>query len=318
MRILVTGGTGFVGGHLLPLLRQQQHELYVLVHHSGQAMREGDYKICAVDLLDARYLNQCVAEIRPEAVIHLAAVSNVMQSWKDPDRTVEVNIRGTLNLLEAVHIGAPAARFLYVGSSDAYGLTAKRGVSLTEEMACRPQNPYAISKFAAEQLVWQLGKSYGMQVLCTRSFNHFGPGQAQGFVIADFASQIANIECGWQAPVLHVGNLEAQRDFTYVDDIVRAYAMLIEQDVASGIYNICSGQAHSMQEMLDILCGLSHVRIRIAQDSERMRPSEVPIFVGNAAKLRRATGWMPRMNLREGLRHVLDFWRKKMAIEEDS
>ncbi len=310
MKILVTGAGGFVGGYLLRLLKERGHETAAMGIGGEDSLKAMGVPAHRVDILEPDAVKSCMERFHPHGVIHLAAISNVALSWKKPGLTADVNIRGTVNVLEALHEVNPKAKFLSIGSSDEYGLAAKSGVPLKEETPCLPQNPYSISKYCAEQMVLQLGKEYGLPVIHTRSFNHFGPGQAKGFVTTDFASQIAAIERGEQAPVLKVGNLSASRDFTFVADVVRAYALLVEQDVESGVYNICSGRAHTMEDILRELLALSKVKIDVEPDPEHMRPSDVPFFIGDSGKLRRATGWEPRCDFHQGMKETLDYWRR--------
>lgn len=311
MKVLVTGAGGFVGKYMIECLLAHGHEVAVMDRHYMTPHGNQNVKSYKADILDAGSIGEVMKDVKPDAVIHLVAVSNVPVSWEDPVQTIEVNICGTINVLGALHEVNPRALFLDVGSSDEYGLSAKSGKPLTEDVLCQPQNPYAISKWSAEQMVMQLGKKWGMKVIQTRSFNHFGPGQAKGFVTADFASQIADIEAGNQAPVISVGDLSAYRDFTYVTDVVNAYVAAIEKDVPAGIYNICSGKARQMKEILDTLLSLASVHIKVKVDQSKFRPAEVPFFVGNCEKLKKATGWEPTYDFRKGLETVLDYWRKQ-------
>lgn len=311
MKVLVTGAGGFVGEYLVRRLLSRSHRVAAMGIGNGAFLKDMKVPVHEADILDVVAVEACMEEVAPDAVIHLAAISNVPFSWKKPGLTIDVNIHGTVNVLQALEKKNPAGIFLSIGSSDEYGLAAKSGIPLTEDVLCQPQNPYAISKYCAEQMVLQLGKKSGVKVIHTRSFNHFGPGQAKGFVTSDFASQIAAIERGEQEPVLHVGDLSASRDFTFVEDVVEAYVALIEQDVPGGVYNICSGKARKMQEILDQLVALSEVTISVVQDTDRMRPSEVPFFVGDARKLKAATGWQPRYDFEKGMEAVLEYWRNK-------
>lgn len=311
MRILVTGAGGFVGQYLIPLLLSHGHQVMTMGIDNGTFLSTLNISIYDVNILDMVSVKKCMVAVHPDAVIHLAAVSNVGLAWQNPGLTIDVNIHGTVNVLQALATTNPNGLFLNIGSSDEYGLTAKSGVPLIESMPCQPQNPYAISKYCAEQMVLQLGKKYGLKVIHTRSFNHFGPGQAKGFVTSDFASQIVAIETGKQAPLLHVGDLSASRDFTFVTDVVAAYAALIEQDVPAGVYNVCSGTARKMQNILDLLISLAKVKISAVQDPNKMRPSEVPFFVGNSSKLKAVTNWQPQYKFEQGIESVLEYWRQK-------
>ena len=309
MKVLVTGAGGFVGSYLVRLLLEHGHEVVSMGIGSSKTLKRLRVPVYEEDISDYSGVKRYMGEVCPDAVIHLAAISNVPIAWENPALTVSVNIRGTVHVLQALYEVNPKAKFLNIGSSDQYGLAAKSGKPLTEDVPCQPQNPYAISKLCAEQMVLQLGKKYGMTVISTRSFNHFGPGQAKGFVTADFASQIAAIERGEQEPVMRVGDLSAFRDFTFVEDVVEAYVALIEKDVAGGVYNVCSGKARSMQEVLDTLLSLARTEIAVQPDEKRMRPSEVPYFIGNAEKLRKNVGWKVKCDFQSSIEKTLEYWR---------
>lgn len=306
MKVLVTGAGGFVGEYLVKLLKAHNHDLVAIGINNGTFLKELSIPTHVVNILDYPVLRETMQNVVPDAVIHLAAVSNVPISWNKPGLTIDVNIHGTVNVLQALYEVNPKAKFLNIGSSDEYGLTAKCGKPLIEDMPCQPQNPYSISKYCTEQMVLQLGKKYGMNVISTRSFNHFGPGQAKGFVVSDFASQIKAIEAGEQEPVIRVGDLSAARDFTFVSDVVEAYVSLIEKDVESGVYNVCSGKAMTVQEILDMMLHLSSKEIKVEIDEGKFRPSEVPFFVGCADKLSNATGWKVSTDIIDGLKNILN------------
>ena len=305
MKVLVTGAGGFVGEYLVKLLKAHNHDIVAIGINNGTFLKELSIPTHVVNILDYPVLRETMQNVVPDAVIHLAAVSNVPISWNKPGLTIDVNIHGTVNVLQALYEVNPKAKFLNIGSSDEYGLTAKCGKPLTEDMPCQPQNPYSISKYCTEQMVLQLGKKYGMNVISTRSFNHFGPGQAKGFVVSDFASQIKAIEAGEQEPVIRVGDLSAARDFTFVSDVVEAYVSLIEKDMESGVYNVCSGKAMTVQEILDMMLHLSSKEIKVEIDEGKFRPSEVPFFVGCADKLSNATGWKVSTDIVDGLKNIL-------------
>ena len=305
MKVLVTGAGGFVGEYLVKLLKAHNHDIVAIGINNGTFLKELSIPTHVVNILDYPVLRETMQNVVPDAVIHLAAVSNVPISWNKPGLTIDVNIHGTVNVLQALYEVNPKAKFLNIGSSDEYGLTAKCGKPLIEDMPCQPQNPYSISKYCTEQMVLQLGKKYGMNVISTRSFNHFGPGQAKGFVVSDFASQIKAIEAGEQEPVIRVGDLSAARDFTFVSDVVEAYVSLIEKDVESGVYNVCSGKAMTVQEILDMMLHLSSKEIKVELDEGKFRPSEVPFFVGCADKLSNATGWKVSTDIVDGLKNIL-------------
>lgn len=311
MKILITGAGGFVGKYLTRLLLKHGHQLVAIGINNGHLLKELGVSTYEINILDYPAIVECMKKEQPNGVINLAAISNVPLSWDKPTLTIEVNVIGTINILNALIATNPCAKFLNVGSSDEYGLAAKQGIPLTENILCQPQNPYSISKFCAEQMVLQLGKRNGITVIHTRSFNHFGPGQAKGFVTTDFASQIASIEKGKQAPIIKVGDLSAYRDFSFVTDVVAAYVALMENKVESGVYNICSGHARKIEEILYTLVAQSTKEIKIEVDSAKMRLSETPFFVGNCDKLKKATGWQPHYEFIQGMKEVLKYWRDK-------
>jgi GDP-4-dehydro-6-deoxy-D-mannose reductase len=310
MKVLVTGAGGFVGRYLVETLISHQHQVSALGIGNSEYLKASGVTIYEADITDFSAVLNSLQKEKPDAVIHLAAVSNVPLSWQKPGLTIDVNIRGTVNVLQALAQVNTSATFLSIGSSDEYGLAAKAGIPLEEEMLCQPQNPYSISKYCAEQLVLQLGKKYGVNVIHTRSFNHFGPGQAKGFVLSDFASQIADIEKGKKPPILRVGDLSVSRDFTFVEDVVDAYAALIEKQAPSGVYNVCSGKARNVGAILQLLLSFSSASIKVEKDPAKYRISEVPYFIGNSEKLFKATGWEPVCDFEDSLKSVLDYWRK--------
>lgn len=309
MKVLITGAGGFVGSYLIDCLREHGHEPVALGLGGEEKLAAKNVPVYAINILDEEGMTSALKKEQPDAVIHLAAISNVPKSWEIPETTAEVNICGTIKLVKAMATATPKAKLLVVGSSDEYGLTAKAGVPLTEDMPCQPQNPYSISKYCAEQMALQLGKKCGLKVICTRSFNHFGPGQAKGFVISDFASQIAAIERGEQEPVIKVGDLSASRDFTYVTDVVKAYVKLVESDKAEGVFNICSGMSIAIAEVLEKMKSLSQKNIAIIKDGTRFRPAEVEKFLGNAERLNQCIEWKPQTDMDELLKETLNFYR---------
>ncbi len=310
MKILLTGAGGFVGGYLVRCLLQHNH-VVVALEMNGRLQAQKNVSVQSVNILDREALEYCISDVRPDAVVHLAAVSNIPLAWENPGLVVDVNIRGTVNVLQALYRVSPKTTFISIGSGDEYGMAAKVSVPLTEQVICQPQNPYAISKYAAEGLVLQLGKKYGMKVICTRSFNHFGPGQARGYVTADFSSQIAAIERGEQPPVMRVGDLTACRDFTFVEDVAEAYVALLEKNPDGGVYNVCSNKARSVQEILDYLISQSKIKISVEKEPSLMRPSDVPFFVGDFSKIKEKTGWEPHYDFYQGLQDTLNYWREK-------
>lgn len=249
MRVLVTGAAGFVGKHLVSELAKSGHFVYAVTRENGMSSTDW-VQYVNYNILSQEEVFLMLNALKPEGIIHLAAQSNVKAAWELPSRTLETNILSTIYLVEGIKKCIPEAKLITIGSSEEYGWTAQKGEPLTEEHSCLPQNPYASSKFVAGQVMLQLAGKDKLNMIHVRPFNHFGPGQKKGFVVSDFASQIARIEQSLQPPIIEVGDLSAQRDFSHVRDIIHAYILLLESEVPVGIYNVCSGTARSIQSIV--------------------------------------------------------------------
>jgi len=313
VRILITGATGFVGGHL---------RRYFLAHTdwaiTGTCYPETPpppfdpqrETLHYLDLRDAGATRALLAQSPPDYIIHLAAQSHVPTSYQDPWGTLDNNIRGQLNLLEGLLALNLAPRTLVIGSSEEYGRAGVAELPLTEEHPLRPENPYSVSKVAQDVMGYQYFISFGLPVIRMRPFNHVGPGQSARFVLPAFASQVAEIEAGKQAPVMRVGNLEPARDFTDVRDVVRAYHLALTRGMPGEVYNIASGTPRTIQSLVEQLVTLATIPIRVEIDPERYRPADVPIIYGSAAKLKQDTGWEPEIPFEQTIQDVLDEWRQ--------
>ncbi|MCX7773625.1 MAG: GDP-mannose 4,6-dehydratase [Clostridia bacterium] len=311
MRVLVTGANGFVGKHLVAALVERHHTVYAaMLDHSDTFLKP--VTNCFFDITDETQVNEVMERVKPEGIIHLAAQSMVKRAWESPNSTLITNTISTISILECMKKHAPNAKLISIGSSEEYGLAGKTVVPLTEDSGCFPMNPYATSKLAAGQIVLQLAQRDQVQVVHVRPFNHFGPGQREGFVISDFASQVARIEKKIIPPVIRVGDLSASRDFTDVRDVVDAYISLLESNVSLGIYNICSGKPVVVEQILKFLVGQSSVQIEVQKDPSRMRPSDVPQFIGSYEKLNKETGWKPKLLFEDSLLETLKWWRSKV------
>jgi GDP-4-dehydro-6-deoxy-D-mannose reductase len=312
VRVLVTGAGGFVGGHLIAALRARGHE----VIPADRAPDEGDQDTLPLEATDPLGVRGAVELAQPDAVAHLAAQAFVPASLADPEATFGVNAHGTLNVLEAVRAYADEAgrrpRLLVVSSGDVYGAQPAGALPLRETTAPLPRNPYAASKVAAEALTLAYARSYGADAVVTRAFNHVGPGQDERFAVVAFALQIARAAAGGGPRVL-VGDLSPSRDFLDVRDVCEAYALLLEGGGSPGeIYNVCSGTATTMREILRRLIEIARVPVEVREDPARMRPADVPVSAGDASKLREATGWAPRIPLAAALRAVYDDARARV------
>jgi GDP-4-dehydro-6-deoxy-D-mannose reductase len=296
MRVMVTGASGFVGRRLLPAL--------------GAAGFDAIGVDREVDVTDADALARTLAAIRPEAVVHLAAFSSVADSFRDPEACYRVNFLGTRALLSGVAHRASRARVLLVGSADAYAPAAPQSAPLDEATPLRPRSPYARTKSAAE-LLGRIAAERGLDVVCIRAFNHTGPGQSDQFVVSSFARQVAAIASGRAEPRLHVGNLDSVRDFLHVDDVVDAYLRLLDPMVPADVYNVAGGVGIPIREVLAALIRTAGIAPRIEVDPARYRPTDW--LVGDATRLRRATGWRPRIALEALLDEVYADWLRRDA-----
>lgn len=318
MKILVTGIAGFAGRHLAAHLHSQPGlTVHGIIHRQEGAIQHlpPALHLHRLDLREEQAVDDVVAAVRPDRVIHLAAWSDVAGSWQQPWTVFEANIRTQLNLLESLRRHVPACRVLVVSSNEIYGVVGAEDLPVGEETPLRPHSPYGVSKAAQDLMAQQYWLSYHLPVLRARSFNHIGPGQTDRFVAGAFARQIAEIEAGLREPVVRVGNLSAERDFTDVRDIVQAYWALLERGEAGEAYNIGSGRSRSIQWVLDTLLACSPAAITVEPDPQRLRPSDIPRSLCDNRKLVAATGWQPRHDLAQTLNQVLQEWRGRISAQ---
>jgi GDP-4-dehydro-6-deoxy-D-mannose reductase len=263
-----------------------------------------------VDLLDQGAVEAVVDEVQPRWVFHLAALSSPAASWDDPGGTIATNVGLEANLLGALVRLDPMPRVLVVGSGDEYGRPAGRARRLDEDTPLRPLTPYGVSKVAQDLLALQYHLSHGLPAIRVRPFNHAGPRQAPQFAIASFAQQIARIELGKQPPMLKVGNLEARRDFTDVRDIARAYLLAVEKGTPGEVYNIGSGTAPRLRDVLTRLLTMTRAKLALEMDATRTRTADAEVYLCDARRFQRVTGWRPRISLDRMLRDTLNYWRR--------
>lgn len=309
--MLVTGAGGFVGSWLLRDLLGEGHEVFAGTSDPLPPEGQGARWV-AMDVTSDDSVRRALEAAAPDAVYHLAGQSSVGASFGDPLGTWDVNATGTLRLVAALPKGA---RLLFVGSGEAYGVVPEDEQPIREDRPLRPTNPYAASKAAAEMAVLQAAASGGVQAVAARSFNHTGPGQDTRFAIASFARQLAQLRAGGASPVLRVGNLSPRRDMLDVRDVVRAYRVLMERGESGAVYNVASGRAPSIREMVEILIDLSGTGARVEVDPERVRPTDVPVLRGDASRLR-ALGWEPRIPLRQTLADLLEHEARALDAAE--
>ncbi len=316
MRVLITGVTGFAGSHLADFaLSHGGVEIFGTARWRSPSQNiehiADKMTVIDADLRDASSIESLVADIKPTWIFHLAAQSYVVSSWNLPSDTITTNVVGTVNLFEAVRRARYSPRVLVACSSEEYGYVEPDEVPITEKNPLRPLSPYGVSKVGQDLLSYQYFKSYGLDVVRTRAFNHTGPRRGRVFVCSNFAIQIIEAQKGLR-PYVSVGNLDAVRDFTDVRDTVRAYWLALEAGEAGEVYNICSGRGYSIREVLEKLIALSGADVKVRVDAERLRPSDVPLLIGDRTKFTERTGWQPRIPFDQTLSDVLAYWRERI------
>lgn len=315
-KAFITGIAGFVGSHLAELLLSKGFEVYGLARprsktdHIDPIMQK--LHLEDADLLDSHSLYATISRIKPDYIFHLAAQSFVPTSWVSPSVTLEVNIVGSANLFEAVKQAGIDPVIQIACSSEEYGLVHPNEVPIKETNPLRPLSPYAVSKLAMDYLGYQYYQSYKVRVVRTRGFNHTGPRRGDTFAESNFAKQIAMIEKGKQEPVIHVGNLDASRDYTDVRDMVKGYLLAVEKCDPGDVYNICTGSDIKIRDMLNMLLSFSKIKVDIKPDPSRMRPSDVPVLIGDNTKFVKITGWEPTVPFDKTMEDLLNYWRSKV------
>ncbi|UCE75066.1 MAG: GDP-mannose 4,6-dehydratase [Methanomassiliicoccales archaeon] len=316
-RALITGITGFVGSHLAEFLLAKGLKVYGIkrwrsktdnINHLTEQLN-----LIEADMRDGHSLVEALKEAEPNYIFHLAAQSFVPMSWRAPSDTMETNAVGTIHLLEAIRKLEIDPAVQIAGSSEEYGLVYPDEVPIKETNPLRPLSPYGVSKVAQDKLGFQYHRSYGMKIVVTRSFNHTGPRRGEVFVTSNFAKQIVEIEKGIRKPVIYVGNLEAQRDFSDVRDVIRAYWLSLQKCEFGDCYNICSGKPRVIKDVLNILLEKSKSKdIRIENDPLRMRPSDVEILHGDCSKIMVQAGWKPEIPFEKTMSDLLAYWRERL------
>ena len=314
MKILITGTAGFVGSHLIDyLLKKDNLKIHGFIEEPSQvkAFEQVKKKIYfhEVDIRDFDKVKKVIGDVKPDKIFHLAAQSSTAYSFQNPRQTFFTNTEGFLNILEAVRLVGINPFIQIPGSSDEYCLVYEDELPVKETNPLRPLSPYAVSKITQDFLGYQYYKSYGLNIVRTRIFHQTGLRRPDKFVISSFASQIALIEKEKKEPVIHVGNLEVTRDFLDVDDVVGACWLALEKGKPGEVYNICSGNGYKLQAILDMLLKLTDKKIEIVQDPQRLRPSDIPIIIGDASKFKEETGWQPQIPIEKTLENLLNWWR---------
>ncbi|WP_246681802.1 GDP-mannose 4,6-dehydratase [Mesorhizobium sp. B1-1-1] len=306
-RILVTGANGFVGKALLQLLEREHSSCEVFAFGHGGGQRD------AIDVFDREAVDAAVLKVRPTALVHLAAIAAPSDARKAPRHAWNVNFTGTMNLAESVMHNAPEARFVYIGSSEAYGASFQGAADpVTESAPLQPMTVYGATKAAADLMIGQMAYD-GLRAIRFRPFNHTGPGQSDAYVVPAFARQVAEIVFGKSEPIIRVGNLEAERDFLDVRDVVRAYASAAIADwdgKPDSVFNVASGHPRKIRHILDALITQSGIDIDVVADPARFRPNDIPVMCGDATNARDRLNWRPLVPFEQTIADVFGYWRR--------
>lgn len=311
MKALIIGGAGFVGGYLIRELDSAGQEVFATCLENENI--SGNCSVRTLNILDADAVSEVIGEIKPDVIYHLAAQSSVSLSWKKPQLTADINVIGTINVLEAVkNCEKKDIRLILIGSGEEYGYIRKDACPLTEEEPLNPGNIYAATKACQGMLGEIYARAYKMDIIMVRAFNHSGPQQLPMFVISDFCRQIALIEKGDSPAVMSVGNLAAKRDFTDVRDVVRAYRLLGEKGVSGRTYNVGRGKAVEIQYILDTALSFSQKEIEVKQDPARMRASDIPVIEPDVSRIYGDTGWKAEISMEKTIEDTLNYWRNTL------
>ncbi len=310
MKILITGSEGFVGQHAVSLLKQT-HQL-IGISRQEKLENATNVEYVNLDILNIDELIGILTKHKPDAILHLAGIA---KTWNnDPFEVYKINLFGTINIYQAILSIQKTSEYnpkiIFIGSGESYGLTSDPN-NITEEMLLGPINEYGASKASADRASFQYAKSHGLNITILRPFPHIGPGQKPGFFVPDMASQIVELEKSPDKSDILVGNLQTTRDFCDVRDVVQAYKLALETNLPSGeVYNISSGVGVRVADVLNELLALSTKKVSIKQDQSKIRPVDLPVFVGNNSKFTNATGWKKTYDLKQSLQDVLDYWRR--------
>ena len=313
MKALIIGAAGFVGSYLIHHLSETYDWEIHATKLPSEVLNISDAYIHDLNILNPSEIETLLKNLKPDYIFHLAAQSSVALSWKNPALTVDINIKGTLNILDTVrNIADYSPRILLIGSGEEYGYILPDETPIHEQVTPRPGNIYAATKACQNMLGSIYTRAYGLQLIMVRAFNHIGPNQAPIFVVSDFCKQVAEIEAGQKTPIMRVGNLQAKRDFTDVRDVVRAYGLLIQKGLAGETYNIGSGHSIAIQELLNMILSLSEKNITVEIDSTRLRPADIPVIEADIHKVQDITEWSPEIPLNQTLRETLNYWRENL------
>jgi GDP-4-dehydro-6-deoxy-D-mannose reductase len=323
-KILITGISGFVGGHFVHYLTTNHNALEI--HGISRSKPAWDFVSTPVGLLNGHYFHQAdlndipkikslIVEIEPDYILHLAAQSSVAESWKSPVFSFMNNTNIFLNIIDTVRLNDNAAKVLSIGSSEQYGIVSEKDLPITEDRQQCPENPYAVARVAQEQLARIYAKGFDLDICCTRSFNHCGPGQNDRFVVSAIVKQFVMVAHGLQKPVIHIGNGAIVRDFVDVHDVIEAYYLLLSKGKKGEVYNICSGQGRAIQDIVTLLSEMLGIRVEILQEQSQIRPIDNPRIVGSYQKIQRDLGWKPTISFEQSLQSIYHYWDGRIQNE---
>lgn len=301
--ILVTGSEGFVGSHLVKTLKEELHKL-IATSYPLMIPKEGSY--VPLDIMSLEMTKEVLKDHQPDTIFHLAAISSVSKSFRDPPLTYNTNLIGTVNLLEAARTLKKEVKFIFVSTCEVYG----GGSDLSETAKINLKNPYAVSKYAAE-LVCQNYAFDSIDFVILRPFTHTGPGQARDFVLPSIAAQIVEIERGTKPPLIKLGNVDVKREFMNIQDIISGYKLAISKCETGNVYNIASNKGYTIKQALLVLQKLSRVKFEIKTDPSKIRKIDIPVLIGNGSKFAKLTGWKPKFEFEKTLEDLLNYWRAK-------
>jgi len=320
-KILITGISGFVGGHFVHYLTTN-HNVFE-IHGISRSKPAWDFVNTPAGLLNGHYFHQAdlndipkikslIVEIQPDYILHLAAQSSVAESWKSPVFSFMNNTNIFLNIIDTVRLNDNAARVLSIGSSEQYGIVSEKDLPISEDSPQSPENPYAVARVAQEQLARIYAKGYNLDICCTRSFNHCGPGQTDRFVVSAIVKQFVKIAHGLQDPVIHIGNGAIVRDFVDVHDVVEAYNLLLTKGKKGEVYNICSGQGRAIRDIVTMLSNMFDIHVQVHQEQSQIRPIDNPRIVGSFQKIQRDLGWRPTIPFEQSLQSMYEYWDARL------
>jgi len=320
--ILITGISGFVGGHFTRFIINKQPDYDIhgvsrskpawdFIANRDLILNEITFHQC--DLLDSKKINEIIGEIQPDYILHLASFSSVSQSWREPLASFLNNTNAFLNIIEAVRIQGSNTKILSIGSSEEYGIVKKSDLPLTEKKPVAPANPYAVARVSEEHLAQIYATGYHLNICCTRSFNHIGPGQSDQFVVSSIAKQFAEIAIHHKKPVIKIGAGSIIRDFIDIEDVIRAYDAIFEKGVTGEVYNVCSGRGHSINDIVKSLSELTQTPVTVEHNTNLLRPIDNPVLIGNYRKLQTITGWKPECPIEKSLEKIHTYWLNKLS-----